>query len=60
MKTENARFEVNSKRYNIKLNVKTDADIIEQLEQAENVQGYIKNALRYYIRQGQKTGSEKD
>ena len=60
MESKNARFEVNSKRYNIKLNTKSDADIIKQLEQAENVQGYIKTALRYYIQQGQKTGSEKE
>ena len=30
----------------LKLNVNTDADILEKLEGVENVQGYIKNLIR--------------
>ena len=33
---------VNTKQYHLKLNIKTDAAIIEQLSQVDNVQGYIK------------------
>ena len=33
---------VNTKQYHLKLNLKTDAAIIEQLSQVDNVQGYIK------------------
>lgn len=36
----------NSKTISLKLNLKTDADIIEILEKVDNVQGYIKNLIR--------------
>lgn len=36
----------NTKGIYLKLNKNTDADIIEHLEEAENVQGYIKNLIR--------------
>lgn len=36
----------NTTRINIKLNNKTDADIIRQLEQKGNVQGYLKQLIR--------------
>lgn len=35
----------NTKQYHLKLNVKTDAAIIEQLSQVDNVQGYIKGLI---------------
>ena len=37
---------VNTKRYAIKLNVKNDGDIIAKLNSVDNVQGYIKEAIR--------------
>lgn len=36
----------NTTRINLKLNNKTDADIIEKLDEVENVQGYIKAIIR--------------
>lgn len=42
-----ARYDAaNTRRINIKLNRKTDADIIEMLEAAESKQALIKQALR--------------
>ena len=37
---------LNTKSYIIKLNKKTDADIIEKLSSVENRQGYIKALIR--------------
>ena len=36
----------NTRRINLKLNNKTDADIIAILEAQENIQGYIKTLIR--------------
>ena len=36
----------NTRMFTLKLNRTTDADILQQLEDAENKQGYIKQALR--------------
>ena len=36
----------NTRQIHLKLNVKTDADILEHLDQQENVQGYIKDLIR--------------
>ena len=41
----------NIQRLEIKLNRRTDADIIGRLETVDNKQGYIKQALRKYISQ---------
>lgn len=41
---------VNTKQYHLKLNIKTDADIIDRLGQEENVQGYIKELIRADIK----------
>lgn len=38
-----------TRRYTVKFNVNTDADILADLEGQPSVQGYIKNALRAYI-----------
>lgn len=35
-----------TKQYHLKLNLKTDADIIDRLAQQESAQGYIKNLIR--------------
>ena len=37
---------LNCRRINLKLNNKTDADIISILESQENIQGYIKTLIR--------------
>ena len=39
----------NSKRYNVKFNNKTDADIIEKLSSVPNVQAYIRQVIRQDI-----------
>ena len=36
----------NTRRINLKLNKKTDADIIQELERQENIQAYIKRLIR--------------
>ena len=36
----------NTKQFHLKLNIKTDADIIKQLSKQENVQGYLKKVIR--------------
>ena len=36
----------NTKQYRLKLNLKTDADIIKALERQESMQGYIKYLIR--------------
>lgn len=39
----------NCYRVGLKFNRKTDLDIIEELEKVENIQAFIKAAIRYYI-----------
>ena len=36
----------NTRQYHLKLNMKTDADIIAKLDQVESAQGYIKMLIR--------------
>lgn len=36
----------NTRQYHLKLNLKTDADIIKHLERKESIQGYIKELIR--------------
>ena len=36
----------NTRQYHLKLNLKTDADIIREFEQQESIQGYIKRLIR--------------
>lgn len=36
----------NVKKITVKLNKKTDADILAKLEEVENIQGYIKDLIR--------------
>lgn len=35
-----------TKRYSLKFNMRTDADIIQKLEQVDSKQGYIKDLIR--------------
>ncbi|MBO4793604.1 MAG: hypothetical protein J5556_03440 [Deltaproteobacteria bacterium] len=41
---------LNTKQYHLKLNLRTDRDIIARLEQKPSVQGYIKALIREDIR----------
>ena len=36
----------NIRRYNFKVNRKTESDILEQIEKQDNMQGYIKRLIR--------------
>ena len=36
----------NTKQVKLKLNLKTDEDVIKRLEEQDNVQGYIKRLIR--------------
>ena len=47
----------NTTRINLKLNNKTDADLIEKLESVKNVQGYIKAIIRNEM-EGERTMKE--
>lgn len=38
--------EKNTKQIKVKLNYKTDADIIKKLDSTDNMQGYIKQLIR--------------
>lgn len=40
---------LNTRHYGIKLNLKTDSDIISVLDASPSKQTFIKNALRFYI-----------
>lgn len=40
----------NLRRVVVKLNKTKDADIIEQLDKQDSVQGYIKQAIRAYMK----------
>ena len=44
----------NTTRYQLKLNNKTDRDIIEKLNTVENKQGYIKECIRKDLKQKNK------
>lgn len=46
-KRANAKYDkANTKQIVLKLNIKTDADILARLEEVENKQGYIKQLIR--------------
>ena len=46
-KAANARYDKKMAKYiSMKLNKKTDADILEHLGKIENVQGYLKQLIR--------------
>lgn len=46
-----ARYDAkNTRRIYIKLNLKTDADILDHLDQQGNTQGYIKELIRQDMR----------
>ena len=44
----------NTRRIAMKLNIKTDADIITQLEKQESMQGYLKKLVRKDIQKENK------
>ena len=54
-KRATARYHANNTRLvNVRLNVRTDADILERLENVPNKQGYIKALIRADIADRQK------
>lgn len=49
----------NCRRINLKLNYRTDADIISKLESVDNIQGYLKQLIRQDMaKQQEKTPSK--
>lgn len=46
LKAQKKYDSVNVKKYGIKLNCNTDADVIKKLSEVDNVQGYIKELIR--------------
>lgn len=50
-KKATAKYDKNNTRiYSLKLNTNTDKEIIEVLDSTGNVQGFIKNLIREYIK----------
>lgn len=49
----------NTRRINLKLNIKTDADIIRKLESEFNIQGYLKKLIRDDISREQEETAQK-
>lgn len=45
----------NTKQFRLKLNTKTDMDIINRLESVPNKQGYIKQLIRADLEKGKET-----
>lgn len=46
-KRASAKYDAaNTKQVRLKLNTKTDADILERFDRCDNVQGYIKRLVR--------------
>ena len=45
---------INTRRIQLKFNKKTDADILNKLDNVENKQGYIKNLIRNDIKNEKK------
>ena len=49
-KRANAKYDaLHTKFYGLKLNIGTDADIIEMLDAVPNKQAFVKDAIRAYI-----------
>ncbi len=52
-KASNAKWDAaNTRQIKLKLNLKTDADILSKLDSVENTQGYIKGLIREDIKKG--------
>lgn len=52
-KASNAKWDAaNTRQIKLKLNLKTDADILSKLDSVENTQGYIKGLIRDDIKKG--------
>lgn len=49
-----------SKHYGIKLNVKTDAELIERLESSDNINGYLRRLIREDIERNPKPTTDKE
>ncbi len=52
-KASHAKWDAaNTRQIKLKLNLKTDADILSKLDSVENTQGYIKSLIREDIKKG--------
>ena len=52
-KASNAKWDAaNTRQIKLKLNRRTDADILSKLDSVENTQGYIKGLIREDIKKG--------
>lgn len=51
MKAQAKYDKANTKRISLKLNVNTDADILDRLQEVDSIQGYIKRLIRKDIEQ---------
>lgn len=49
-----------SKHYGIKLNVKTDAELIERLDSTDNINGYLRRLIREDIERNPKPTTDKE
>ena len=50
MKPQEKYDKANTKQIKLKLNIKTDADILEFLDKSDNKQGIIKQLIREHIK----------
>lgn len=55
-RAKNKYNKANTKAYCLRLNLKTDKDIIEILEHANSKQGFIKKLIRIYAKDSAITG----
>lgn len=49
-----------SKHYGIKLNVKTDAELIEKLDNVDSINGYIRQLIREDIARNHANSNQED
>ena len=57
--TPQSRYDrANTKRISLKLNAKTDQDVLEHLAQQANVQGYIKRLIRADIAKAKRKAAQ--
>ena len=59
-KSQNKYDANNTRRFGLKLNLKTDRELIQKLDSVENIQGYLKGLIAADIKtEKEKSASEK-
>ena len=59
-KSQNKYDANNTRRFGLKLNLKTDKELIQKLDSVENIQGYLKGLIAADIKtEKEKSASEK-